>query len=157
MKASAAVVGLFAATVWLAAAAQDASARRWLGEINRDVWTPLMEGVRRDDASAYLGVRSKDYVRVASADRFILDYADYVDDTVKMMQRYREQGVRLSVEVRFEERIVDGRAASEKGISRVLFMDKEGKTRRLVASSNLPLVRCTLARAAVKSGSLTYM
>jgi ketosteroid isomerase-like protein len=46
-----------------------------------------------------------------------------------MMQRYREQGVQLSVEVRFEERIVDGRAASEKGISRVLFTDKDGKSR----------------------------
>ena len=46
-----------------------------------------------------------------------------------MMQRYREQGVRLAVEVRFEERIADGRSASEKGISRALFTDSAGKTR----------------------------
>jgi ketosteroid isomerase-like protein len=127
MKLAALIV--LAAAAIPGAAAQDASARRCLEEMNRDVWMPFMEGVRRDDESLYLRVRSKDYVRVASSDRFILGHADYVDDTVKMMRRYREQGTRLTIDVRFEERICDGRSASDKGISRVLFTAKDGTVR----------------------------
>lgn len=129
MKAASAIVGLFAAALCPAAVAQNPSVQGWLEEINRDIWTPFVQGVQQDDSSQYLRLRSKDYVRVASADRFILGYSDYVDDTVKMMQRYREQGTRLALEVRFEERIADGRSASEKGISRVPFTTKDGSVR----------------------------
>jgi hypothetical protein len=108
---------------------QDDQARRWLEEINQDVWMPFMEGVKKDDESLYLRVRSTDYVRVDPTHRFILNYADYVDDTVKMMRRYREQGTSVTIDIRFEERITDGQSASEKGISRVLFAAKGAEAR----------------------------
>lgn len=104
-------------------------ADRWFAEINRDVWTPFTEGVRKDDSALYLGVRSTEYVRVQASGRLLLDYADYVDDTVKMMAGYRAQGTAIVIDVRFEERIIDGKSASERGIQRVLFTPKGGETR----------------------------
>ena len=103
------------------AEAQQPKAAGWLAEINHDVWLPFMEGVNKDQASLYLGVRSGDYIRVQAGSKLILTYPEYVDDTVNMMSRYREQGTKLSIAVRFEERIINGGSASEKGISQVLF------------------------------------
>ena len=118
---------------WSPTSAQEGQVRRWFEEINRDIWRPFMEGVQKDDESLYLRVRSKDYVRVQANGPLILTYADYVDDTVAMMRRYREQGVRLTIDVRFEERIIDGASASEKGISRVLFVARDGEMRTYYA------------------------
>lgn len=61
-----------------------------------------------DRRSLYLRVRSRNYVRVQANGRLILTYDDYVDDTQQMMRRYREQGTRLTIDVRLEERITDG-------------------------------------------------
>jgi hypothetical protein len=109
--------------------AQDPPVRQWFMEINRDIWTPFLEGVRNDDEALYLRVRSLDYVRVQANGRLILTHSDYVDDTQQMMRRYREQGTRLTIDVRFEERITDGKSASEKGISRVVFATADGGQR----------------------------
>lgn len=122
--------GLFAASGSAPLRAQDAPpVRQWFAEINRDIWTPFLAGVRTDADSLYLRVRSRDYVRIQGNGRLILGYDDYVDDTQKMMQRYREQGTRITMDVRFEDRITDGTAASERGISRVLFSARDGETR----------------------------
>jgi hypothetical protein len=109
--------------------AQDGGARQWLAAINKDVWLPLMAGVTNDDESLYLGVRSKSYVRVQEQGRLLLNLDDYVDDTRAMMKNYRDKGTRLKMEVRFEERLIDGKSASESGVMRVTFSDKDGKGR----------------------------
>jgi hypothetical protein len=110
-------------------ATDDPPVRQWLMEINREIWTPFMEGVRTDVDSLYLRVRSRDYVRVQEDGRLILTYHDYVDDTRQMMARYREQGTRIAIDVRFEERITDGQTAFERGISRIVFSYSDGRTR----------------------------
>jgi hypothetical protein len=125
------VLGLCGLYVGLAAAghAQEATSTKALKEINRDIWVPFMQGVAASEDALYLGTRSKDYVRVQANGRLILDHANYVDDTVTMMGRYRDQGAKVVLDVRFDERITDGRHASERGITRVIFTPKSGDAR----------------------------
>ena len=112
-----------------AAAAQERGAAAWLEELNRDVWVPFLAGVAKYEDTGYVGVRSKDYIRVQSEGRLILSYETYVDDTRSMMASYKDRGTRLTMEVRFEDRITDGRFASERGITKVVFAPKEGEAR----------------------------
>jgi hypothetical protein len=121
---------LFAALLSCSAGqAQDVAATQWLKEINRDIWMRLLEGVAKNDASLYVNVHSDDYIRVQEEGRLILDHESYVDDTKKMMQRYAERGTSLTMQVRFEERISNGRYSPERGISRVVFASKSGEPR----------------------------
>jgi hypothetical protein len=129
LRGAIAFLAATAALVLSSAALAQSATDRWFAEINRDIWLPFMEGVASDKERLYLAVRSKDYVRVQARGRVLLDHADYVDDTIKMMARYREQGARIVIDVRFEERIVDGKSASERGISRVSFKPREGEAR----------------------------
>lgn len=108
---------------------QAAGPKEWLAEIERDIWLPFMEGVRTFNDSKYLDVHSKDYVRVDPASRLLLDRKDYDDDTVKMMANYKEQGRVISISVRFEDRIADGKSAFERGVNRVV-MSSEDRTSR---------------------------
>lgn len=75
--------------------------------------------------SLYLNLHSKDYVRIQADSRFILNFATYLDDTRTMMRRYQDSGRKLSMEVRFEERITNGNFSSERGISKVVFSGPE--------------------------------
>lgn len=110
-----------------AAGGAQAPVADWLGEINRDVWSPYLQGVREDREDLYLDVHAPHYVRIQADSDLILSYPQYVEDTVSMMRRYRGKGVRIEIELRFEERIVNGASASEKGVSRVRFEDRDGK------------------------------
>lgn len=122
---------LLFALLWshAAAFAQNSSATKWLEEINRDVWIPFLAGVAQNDDSLYVHVHSRDYIRVQAEGRLILSYATYVDDTRAMMRQYAESGIGLSMQVRFEERIVNGQFASERGISKVVFAAEDGTAR----------------------------
>jgi ketosteroid isomerase-like protein len=104
--------------------------REWLAEIERDIWLPFMEGVRTYNDPKYLEVHSKDYVRIDPTNRFLLDRKDYDDDTVKMMARYKADGRVISITVRFEERIVDGKSAFERGINEFVITAKDGSSRK---------------------------
>ena len=124
---------LAVATMLLSAPAaggvQGPSAMPWLEEINRDIWRPFVEGVATYKHELYLGVRSKDYIRLQADSRFFLDHDDYVDDTRRMMAQYAEQGARIDIEMRFTERIVNGESASERGIMKVTFTTPSSEAR----------------------------
>jgi hypothetical protein len=106
--------------------AQAPSASQWLLDINRDIWRPFLDGVAANDHHRYLGVRSRDYIRLQADARFFLDYDDYVDDTKAMMARYAARGATVRLDVRFTERITNGVFASERGVMRVV-IDAEGR------------------------------
>ena len=112
------------------ALSQTANPADWLREINRDIWNPFLEGVRNYRDELYLGVHSRDYVRIDSANRFFLGRADYDDDTIKMMARYKSDGSTITMNVRFDERIVNGRLAFERGVNEVIMTDKNGASRK---------------------------
>jgi ketosteroid isomerase-like protein len=103
---------------------QSQSPAQWLEEINRDIWKPFLSGVAKNDEALYLNVHSKEYVRVQAEGRLILSSDTYVDDTKTMMARYKSRGTDLTMDVRFEERIVNGEFASERGVSKVVFATK---------------------------------
>lgn len=112
-----------------AATAQTPGAARWLEEINRDIWLPFLEGVARNVDTLYLDVHSRDYVRIQEQGRLILSYDTYVDDTRTMMQQYYERGTRITMQVRFQERITNGHFASERGISKIVFATPNPESR----------------------------
>jgi hypothetical protein len=112
-----------------AAVAQGSGAARWLEEINRDIWVPFLDGVARNVDTLYLDVHSRDYVRIQEQGRLILSYDTYVDDTRTMMQQYHASGTRITMQVRFQERITNGQFASERGISRIVFATPNSEPR----------------------------
>lgn len=112
-----------------AAFAQDRRAElrvQSLREVTRDVWEPFVRGVNSFDDPAYLAVRSKDFVLVQSIGQSFLDYDYYVEDTIKVMRELKAGGVRLLVEMRFDERFADAEYASERGIMRMVRTDADG-------------------------------
>ncbi|HZH43764.1 MAG TPA: hypothetical protein VEY50_06770 [Lysobacter sp.] len=94
--------------------------------MTRDVWEPFTRGVNSFDDPTYLAVRSKDFVLVQSIDKSFLDHDYYVEDTVKVMADLKKSGVRLQVELRFDERFADAEYASERGIMRMIRTDADG-------------------------------
>ena len=101
----------------------------WLREINRDVWAPFTRGVTENVDSLYLAVHSRDYVRVQSSARLILDYTAYEDDSRPIMADLRARGTTLRLAVRFDERIANGHHASERGVVEVVSTDRDGTSR----------------------------
>lgn len=100
-----------------------------LRQLERQVWAPFARGVNTYDDAAYLGTRSRDYVMVDSGPGAFLDYNFYAEDSTRAMRSLREAGVRLQLEIRFEQRLADGEYASERGVMRTRRTDADGRER----------------------------
>ena len=98
-----------------------------LRELDRDLWTPFVEGVSSYDDAGYLATRSRDFVMVDDRGGNFLDYDYYAVDSAQAMQQLRESGVKLSAEVRFDTRRSDGEYASERGLLRIVRVDADGR------------------------------
>jgi hypothetical protein len=107
-------------------AAHDAHART-LREINDAIWTPFIRGVEAFDHARYSSVRARDSLFVDG--KRLFDYDEYVEDAVRVMTPLQKSGARLRMEVRFDERVVDEGAASEKGVLRTVVTDANGVER----------------------------
>lgn len=105
----------------------------WLKEINRDVWQPFMEGVGTFNDNLYTRVRSQDYIRIDPGSKMFLNRTDYDDDSIKIMHRYKEEGRKLRLSVRFTDRIVNGEFAFERGVNEFVMETKDGESRRSYA------------------------
>lgn len=116
----------------LAHAQPEAAAQQraqFLQQLEREVWQPFARGVNTYDDDAYLGTRSRDFVMVDSGPGNFLDHDYYAEDSSRAMRGLREAGVRLHLEIRFEQRLADGDYASERGIMRTLRTDADGRER----------------------------
>lgn len=110
-----------------AAHAEDSAQMQALREINNDVWAPFVRGVNSYDHPLYSQVRAKDSIFVDG--KLLFDYAAYVDDALKVMESMRAAGTRIDMQVRFGQRVSDGRHASERGLLRSVVTDASGKQR----------------------------
>ena len=106
--------------------AEEAQARA-LREIDESIWAPFVSGVEAFDHARYSSVRARDSIFVDG--KRLFDYDEYVEDAVRVMTPLQKSGAKLQMEVRFEERIVDGREASEKGVLRTVMTDAKGVER----------------------------
>lgn len=100
-----------------------------LHQVNRDVWEPFVRGVGGFDEAAWAGVRSRDFVMVQQGKPHFLDHDFYIEDSSKVMRELKQAGTRLALELRFEERMTDGRHSSERGLVRTT-MTESGKEAR---------------------------
>jgi hypothetical protein len=100
-----------------------------LQQVNRDVWEPFARGVGSFDEAAWAGVRSRDFVMVQQGKPHFLDHDFYIEDSSKVMRELKQAGTRLALELRFEERMTDGRHSSERGLVRTT-MTEAGKAAR---------------------------
>ena len=101
-----------------------------LQQVNRDVWDPFVRGVGSFDDAAWAGVRSRDFVMVQAGKPHFLDHDFYIEDSTKVMGELKQAGTRLALELRFEERMTDGRHSSERGLVRTTMTEtgKDAKT-----------------------------
>lgn len=74
-----------------------------------------MRGVGACDEAVWAGVRSRAFVRVQQGRPHLLDHAFYIEDSAKVMRALKQAGTRLAPELRFKERMTDGRRSSERG------------------------------------------
>jgi ketosteroid isomerase-like protein len=118
---------LFALLLPFAAHAADTPQAEALRELDREVWTPFVEGVANYDDAGYLATRSRDFVMVDGRGGNFLDYDYYAEDSAQAMRQLREAGVTMTADVRFESRRSDGEYASEQGILRIARTDADGK------------------------------
>lgn len=100
-----------------------------LRQVNRDIWEPFARGVAAFDDPTWLGVRSRDFVMVQQGKPHFLGHDFYVEDSTKVMRELKQAGTRLALELRFEERMTDGRHSSERGLIRTI-MTEAGKPAR---------------------------
>jgi ketosteroid isomerase-like protein len=109
-----------------AANAADSPQAQALRQLDRDVWTPFVEGISRYDDAGYLATRSRDFVMADARSGNFLDYDYYAEDSAEAMRGMREAGVSMTAEVRFEARRSDGEYASEQGILRIARTGADG-------------------------------
>ncbi len=100
-----------------------------LQKVNRDIWEPFARGIGNFDDATWLGVRSRDFVLVQRSKPHFLDHDFYVEDSTKVMRDLKQAGTQLALELRFEERMTDGRYSSERGLIRTT-MTEAGKEAR---------------------------
>lgn len=120
---------LLAATIFAPVHATPAQLQA-LQQVNRDIWEPFARGIGNFDEKAWSGVRSQEFVLVQVAKPHFLDHSFYIEDSTKVMRDLQQAGTRLAVEVRFEERMTDGRHSSERGLVRTTLAeaDKDART-----------------------------
>lgn len=104
-----------------------------LQQVNRDIWGPFVRGVGSFDDATWLGVRSKDFVMVQQGKPHFLGHDFYVEDSTRVMRELKQAGTRLALEVRFDERMTDGRYGSERGLIRTT-ISESGKEARTIFS-----------------------
>ena len=105
--------------------ADDAARERTLREIDDSIWKPFVRGVETFDHALYSSVRTRDSIFVDG--KRLFDYDEYVEDAVRVMTPLEKSGARLEMEVRFDDRVVDDSAASERGVLRTVMTDAKGK------------------------------
>jgi hypothetical protein len=123
-KTPLAIVSMFLISA-SALAADDAARERTLREIDEAIWNPFVRGVETFDHALYTSVRTRDSIFVDG--KRLFDYDEYVEDAVRVMTPLQKSGARLKMEVRFEDRVVDEGAASERGVLRTVMTDAKGK------------------------------
>jgi hypothetical protein len=110
-----------------AAGADDAARPSVVREIDASIWKRFIRGVETFDHELYSSVRARDSIFVDG--KRLFDYDEYVEDAVRVMTPLQRSGARLRMEVRFEDRVLDESAASERGVLRTVMTDAKGAER----------------------------
>jgi ketosteroid isomerase-like protein len=97
-------------------------------EINEQVWKPFISTFSNLDAKLFLAVHSKDVVRSSRDAKQILTWSEYLEQQDKMNKRMAADGLSMTLDLHFTERIATSDRAIDVGIYKTTMTDKTGKS-----------------------------
>jgi len=98
-------------------------------EINEQVWKPFISAFNNQDARGFLSVHSKDVVRAVRDSKEILSWSEYLTQQEESNKRTLEDGMSVTLDLHFSERIANANTAIEVGIYRTTLTNKTGKSK----------------------------
>lgn len=88
-----------------------------LKQLDRDIWIPFSEAFAAGDAERFMGIHSKDLVRVEGGGRKqVMGWAQYAEQNRRSFETQKSRGAKVAIDFRFLERIAGPEQASERGI-----------------------------------------
>lgn len=125
-----AYIRIVAATLfcWLIAGAA-AHAQNYQRDINEQVWKPFIKSFDNLDADAFLSLHSKDLVRSGRESNQVLNWNDYLNQQRAGDKRYKDEGTRRTIQLRFTERLANASQAIDVGIYQTSNIGKDGVSR----------------------------
>lgn len=98
-----------------------------LKEINRDIWQPFSEAYATNDAEKYLGLHRPDFIRGnGGVWAGLRNLAEYAASVRKNFARNQTEQRKTVIDFTFFERVAEPDLASERGIYRVIYANKDG-------------------------------
>jgi ketosteroid isomerase-like protein len=108
-------------------------------EINKQVWTPFIEGYNSFDAEKFMSVYSRNVVRVPVDEKKIFNFSEYKKAVNREYQFNKNYKVKATIELRFNQRIHTADKAYEKGIFKISMKDNNGKPETIYSSFQVVL------------------
>ena len=93
-------------------------------EINEQVWIPFITSFGSRDTKSFIAVHSKDVVRVLRDSKELLNFDEYLKRT-QQGEKYKNK---LTLELRFNERIADQEHGHEVGVYKTTSWDDKGES-----------------------------
>lgn len=87
-----------------------------IDEINQQVWKPFLESYKNADYETFMSVHSHDLVRVPADEDTILNKSGANHSYAGMFEYFAKEKIKVELDLRFFQRIADGKIASERGI-----------------------------------------
>ncbi|QCK15661.1 YybH family protein [Mangrovivirga cuniculi] len=98
-------------------------------QVNEEVWTKFYKAFEKLDAELMAEIHSEDLLRIPASSGRILGYDEYINNYRNNFKSRKEAGGKSQIELRFFERINNGKAASERGIYKLTVTNKSGETK----------------------------
>ena len=106
--------------------AQDVSSKKWLLEVNNDLWLPFIESWATNDAEKYNGLHTQDLIR--GGEKYIQGFQGYAKQNKANFERRKTQKNKVTIDFRLLERANNGEIGSERGIYEVTYINAKGET-----------------------------
>ena len=87
-----------------------------LKQLDRDIWIPFSEAFAAADSERFMGLHSKELVRVEGGRKQVLGWAQYAEQNRRSFETQKSRGGKVAIDFRFLERIAGPEMASERGI-----------------------------------------
>ena len=105
--------------------AQETSSKKWLLEVNNDVWLPFIVSWATNDAEKYNGLHAKDLIRAGENE--VQDFQSYAEHNRINFKRRKAQSLKVIIDFRLLERANNGEMGSERGIYETTYINEKGE------------------------------
>lgn len=102
------------------------SAQNIQQEINEQVWLPFIQAFGDGNTDAFMGVHSKDLIRSGRESKEVLNWDQYYQETKQGNESRAKSKGRISIELRFTERIGNEKQAIDVGVYKTSYTRRDG-------------------------------